>query len=194
VGAAAETAVVIVDNDSPAPGTLPSVSITALDDVASEDGDTAIVLVSRSGDDVTTLGVGLAFGGDAVLGEDYSTDAASGTVAIPSGERSALLVVTGLADQLAESTETVTVALGPADSYLVSGPDAVALTLLDAAPLPADAASGSTASAPAATNGPADSAASPNASGCAAVDSSLCLAMLLPALALGRWRRLSRAS
>ena len=105
----------IADNDT----ALPLVTLRALDGDASETGDTASFLVTRTGSTVASLAVNYAVSGTATAGGDY---AGIGTqITIPAGAASIPIFISPVNDNTAEGTETVTVSLSSGASYFPSG-------------------------------------------------------------------------
>jgi hypothetical protein len=96
---------------------LPSVTIAATQPVAKEiNGQQATVTLARTGDTTLPMQVPLAFGGTAVSGTHYQ--ALPGTVTIPAGQSSLALLVTPIADSLAQGSRTLSIAVA-ADFALV---------------------------------------------------------------------------
>lgn len=115
IDGSASATITIEDNDS----TLPSVTLLTQDGDASEVGDTATLLVSRTGSTIAPLVVNFSVSGTALQGVDY---ASLGTqITIPSGAASVPLVITPVDDALAEGTETVSVTLSSGAGYFPTG-------------------------------------------------------------------------
>ncbi|MBN1866977.1 pectate lyase [Candidatus Sumerlaeota bacterium] len=92
----------------------PTVSIAVLDDSASESGDTASFIVTRTGYANLPLEVNLAASGTATAGTDY--EAFSPPFAtIPIGALQTTVTIVPIADRSAEPTETIVLGVGPSD-------------------------------------------------------------------------------
>jgi hypothetical protein len=110
------------------------VAITAYDAIASEVGpNQAVFLVSRTGSTSTAVTVNFSRGGTSTAGVDYVHPGFN--FVIPEGEATTTLVITPIADALAETSETVLITLIAGTGYTVQGAGATA-TILDAAPPP----------------------------------------------------------
>ena len=105
----------IMDNDT----ALPLVTLRALDGDASEAGDTAAFLVTRTGSTGASLAVNYAVSGTATGGSDYAS--IGNQITIPAGAASQQIVIAPVNDAIAEGTETVTVSLSSSASYIPSG-------------------------------------------------------------------------
>ncbi len=96
--------------------TLPAVSITALDNGASEPGsDTATFRVTRSGVTNSPLTVNYMVGGSAVNGADYNS--LSNFVVIPAGSSNGMIVLNPRDDTAAEGSEFVSLTLFETAGY-----------------------------------------------------------------------------
>ena len=100
----------------------PVVWIEATDSEASEDGDTALLTVTRSGDTGHELVVPYSLGSSpyesgAENGVDYVE--LLGVVTIPAGESFQIITITPIDDDLAESRETVRATLGGEGAYSI---------------------------------------------------------------------------
>jgi hypothetical protein len=105
----------IIDDDSSA--NLPTVSIVATDNTASEPGsDTGAFTILRTGDTSADLTVSFSVSGTATAA-DYSSIGTSAT--IPAGATETTVTITPVDDATAETNETVTVTLTAIDSYRV---------------------------------------------------------------------------
>jgi hypothetical protein len=126
VGAPNSATVTIIDNM-----TLPTVTITATDDTATEQGPTTgMFTVSRSGGTSSALTVNYTVGGTATAGSDYQS--LSGSVVISVGQSSAQVVVTPIDDGvLGEGDETVIATLSPNAAYTVGAPNSATVTIID---------------------------------------------------------------
>ncbi|MCE9612044.1 MAG: PKD domain-containing protein [Chthoniobacter sp.] len=103
---------VIQDNDT----TKPVVSLAVTDANASETGDPAAFVVTRTGSTASALTVVFAVSGTATSGSDYQSLGTS--VVIPAGALSAPLNITPINDAAVEGTETVTVTLSTNANYI----------------------------------------------------------------------------
>jgi hypothetical protein len=114
------------------PTALPTVTISATDASAGEFGadKQLIFTVARSGATTSALSVPLTASGTATPAVDYSGFASS--LSLPTGQASAALPLTVLADTVAEGTETVTVSLGASSSFLAGSPSSASATIADA--------------------------------------------------------------
>ena len=88
---------------TPAPEIRISVSANKV-----EEGQTAVVTISLSRALSTPFTVHYSIGGSAALGQDYSLSGTPGTIVIPAGQLSAMVVLTALTDNVAEKQELVT--------------------------------------------------------------------------------------
>lgn len=112
--------------------TLPTVTIAATDAVASEqDGSTATFTFTRTGPTTSPLYVPLAWGGTAVAGTHYTAPAAG--LLIPAGAASATLVITPIADDIAQGSRTVTLTVA-SDFSLSAGTSASAFATIEDKP------------------------------------------------------------
>jgi hypothetical protein len=108
------TSLVIEDDDT----SVPVVSILVTDGDASEAGDTAAFLISRTGSTANPLIVRYSIAGTAAANSDYTS---LGTqITIPAGASSVPLVVTPINDLSVEGTETVIVSLTNDPAYIVT--------------------------------------------------------------------------
>src|SRR5689334_18999828 len=90
----------------------PTVTITTLDDKASEDGHQAILVASREGAPITQpLTVAIKLSGTATPGADYTSPGAS--ITFPAQTPMVMVKITPVADALVEGTETAIVTLLP---------------------------------------------------------------------------------
>ena len=134
VGSPSSATVTIFDNDLP----LPIVSVTASDASASESGDTGTFTIARTGDTTPALVVPYTITGTATNETDY--ERLPGSVTIPAGSSSALVVVTPVDDGLIEASETVTLTISPNGAYTTGSPNTATITIADndqPPPLPA---------------------------------------------------------
>lgn len=111
--------------------TLPSVTIAATDASATEGStaDTGTFTVSRAGNTSGALTVFYSVGGTAINGTDYVS--LSGSVAIPTGQSSAPIVVTTIDDSNFEGNETVVIALSANAAYTVGANASATVTIID---------------------------------------------------------------
>jgi uncharacterized repeat protein (TIGR01451 family) len=120
------------DNTSTACTTIAraTVSITATDPVAKEDGPKAgLLTVSRNGNPGNSLIVKYSVSGTATPGTDY--EELPGTVEIKAGMTTAPILVIPRDDALIEGNETVTVTLSPDPSYIVGSSYSATVTIQD---------------------------------------------------------------
>ena len=114
--AQASASLTIADNDSA--GGLPEVSLQAVDAAAAEAGpDAGSFRLSLAAPLAADLTVRYQVSGTAANGVDYAP--LSGSVTFPAGEVSALVDVQPIDDDLAETGETVILALAPGAAYRV---------------------------------------------------------------------------
>ena len=126
IGSASSALVSILDDE------VPSVSIVATDDLASENAtDTGMFRISRTADLSAAMEVTCQVSGTAVPGLDYAALPAS--VTIPAGEDGVDLIVSAIDDQTAQLDRTVIVTLSSSDSgdYYVGSPDHATVTIVD---------------------------------------------------------------
>ena len=110
------------------------VTIAATDPVGIEGGDTITFTVTRTGNTILPLSVGVSYSGTASP-FDYS---ANPGVLIPAGQSSATITVTPLTDATVEGTETVIAEITPLPSYVVGSPSSATGTISEPAlnPIP----------------------------------------------------------
>ncbi len=114
----------IVDND------LATVTVTALDDTASEaGGDPGTFLITRTGSLAQPLTVNYALGGSATHGVDY--ERLPGVLAMPTGSNFASVTITPIDDLLGEPSQTVSLQLRGGIAYAVGAPGNATLSLID---------------------------------------------------------------
>jgi acid phosphatase len=110
--------------------TLPTVSITATDSSAAEQGlDSGTFTVTRTGSITSALTVNYSIAGTAGNGTDYTTIASS--VTIPAGSPSATISVSPLDDTAVEGTETVILSLQTSALYNIGTPQSATISILD---------------------------------------------------------------
>lgn len=107
----------------------PRVSITALDDVASESGNTGTFRIARTGPRTAALAVPFAVSGSATSGTDFTALGTSATIA--SGQAFVDVTLTASADAATEGTETVTVTLTSASTSTLSATRSATVSLVD---------------------------------------------------------------
>ncbi|MDJ1174874.1 SBBP repeat-containing protein [Roseofilum capinflatum] len=115
--------ITITDND-PIPAT---VTLSSLDTEATEDGNAAQFIVTRTGDTDEALTVNYTLRGSAENGEDYQE--LTGTVTIPAGAETATIPVVALHDYALEGEETVEIELQSAQGYQLSGETTATATI-----------------------------------------------------------------
>jgi len=108
-------------------GTKPTVSIQATDAIASENGDTGTMTVTRRGNTKYDLKVNYSMGGTA--SEDLDYQRLSGSVTIPAGQSSVVVPITPVDDASVEEEETVAVTLSAGQDYTV-GKDRTAIVAI----------------------------------------------------------------
>lgn len=116
-----------------------SVSIVALDSQASEDGDTASFQLTRTGSTNTFLQVSVSVGGTATFKQDYELSSnfkfqpqpTKDIWEIPSGQRSVIVTVDGIADSEKEGTETLQVKLQSTSKYQLGNPNEASIEIAD---------------------------------------------------------------
>lgn len=128
---AVDVRILVIPFTPPTPPSAPTVSITVEDAVAGEHGADKELhfTLTRSGGTEASLPVALVAGGTALAGVDYS--GLSQTLVIPAGSASASLVLTTLPDDLAEGTETVSLAIVAQPGYTTGTPATANAELLD---------------------------------------------------------------
>lgn len=114
---------------SPVIGSTAVVSITPVDDLASETAsgqpaNTGTFRITRTGDTTEPLTVSVTRTGTATINRDYTLSVNGATfngrtVVIPAGQSSLDVVVVAKDDSIAESDETISLALGMAVNYLL---------------------------------------------------------------------------
>lgn len=109
---------------------LPTVTVKAMVPYALEEGrGRSRFKIMRSLDSDTALAVNYTATGTAKAGSDYQM--LSGTVTIPAGMKSALVVVKPLDDSIAETKESIVLKLLPNSAYTVGSPAKATIFLLD---------------------------------------------------------------
>ncbi|MEW6302831.1 MAG: S8 family serine peptidase [Verrucomicrobiota bacterium] len=127
VGAPSNATVVITDNDQAPP--LPTVTVTATDAAASEEGDPGVFTVTRGGSTSAPLTVNYLLSGTAGNGTDYQS--LSGTVTIGAGSSAAPVTVMPVDDATLEGDEMVTLTLSADAAYTVGTPGSANVTIAD---------------------------------------------------------------
>ena len=110
ISGANEASITIVDDES----TLPVVSLTSNETIASEPSDAATLTLTRTGSTAAELIVSLAYTGTATRGTDYT---AALSVSIPAGQASTTFLISPSNDAAAEGTETIIVSLATNAAY-----------------------------------------------------------------------------
>ena len=119
---------VSVDN---ADDDIPTATIIASDDTATEQGDTpgaftvSLSAINNTGSDII---IAYSVSGSATPVDDY--DALSGTVAIQTGQTNATIIVDPNDDNLTELTETVIVTLDTGTGYIVGGSNSATVNII----------------------------------------------------------------
>ena len=90
---------------------------------------TGAFMVTRTGPTTTALIVSYTVGGTALAGSDYT--ALTGTVTIPVGAKTAVIIVTPIDDTLLEPAETVLVTLSADPAYVVGSATTATVTITD---------------------------------------------------------------
>ena len=108
-------------------GTKPTVSIQATDAIASENGDTGTMTITRGGNTKYELKVNYSMGGTA--SEDLDYQGLSGSVTIPAGQSSVVVPITPVDDASVEEEETVAITLSAGQDYTV-GKDRTAIVAI----------------------------------------------------------------
>ena len=108
---------------------VPTVSITAGDRPASEDGMKGRFIITRNGCDADPLDVFVAVSGTATPGTDY--ERLKGRIMIPAGQDSAAIEVVPIDDSILEGTETVVLTLASKTTYGVTGTGTATVSILD---------------------------------------------------------------
>ena len=126
IGSPSSATVTIQDNDC---GTLPTVSIVATDNIATEAGPTTgTFTVSRTGSTAAALTVYYGVTGTSTGGSDRN--ALSGNLSIPAGSSSRTIIITPINDALVEGDETVVVTLSANVAYTVGTPSNATITII----------------------------------------------------------------
>lgn len=108
---------------------LPVISIIASDANASEDGDTGLFKISRSGDTATSLSFNISIGGSASSGADYNS--LSDSYTIDAGSADKLITITPVDDSVEESSETVIITLAEGSEYDIGSPSSASINIAD---------------------------------------------------------------
>jgi len=110
-------------------GTKPTVTVTATDANASEDGNAAQFFVTRSGNTAKPLTINYSVLGSAINDRDYTI--LSGSITIPVGASMATLPIIPLADAEVEGDETVEVKLTATSTYNIGNQTSATATIID---------------------------------------------------------------
>lgn len=102
----------------------PVVSVIASAPSASEGGAAGRFTVARTGPTTQALTVHYTLSGTATMGDDYAP--IGGTVVIPAGAASAVIVITPVDDQVTEPSETVILTLAAQSHYAIAPTQAAA--------------------------------------------------------------------
>lgn len=109
---------------------LPTVTITATDNAASEAGpDNGTFTVTRTGDTSSPLTVDYSISGDATNGVDYDT--LPGSATILAGSSTAIIDITPIDDGDVELTEIVTLTVTGLPTYTVGSPSFDSVSIAD---------------------------------------------------------------
>ena len=152
IGTPGSATVTIIDNDP-----LPTVQFTAAAYSVNENGGSALLTVTRSGDKSTAAVVHFSTSdGTAHAGSDYT--ATSGDISFPAnGSDTQTIGIPITDDSTPESSETFTVTLTATSSANVGAPSTATVTIIDndsATPTPSPSASPSPTASPSATPTP----------------------------------------
>ncbi|HEX7079756.1 MAG TPA: PKD domain-containing protein [Gammaproteobacteria bacterium] len=113
-----------------APPELPTVTVTAPDDVAAElGGDTGTFTITRTGETTDSLTVRYVMLGTPVNGVDYV--ALPGTITIPAGAANASITLEPIADTEVEGTESALLEIQADPSYLTTTPSLASIQITD---------------------------------------------------------------
>ena len=113
IGSASAATMTLIDNDT----ALPQVSVNVTDPYSTETpGDTATLVVSRTGATTAALNVVVAWSGTAVNGTDYAAQPT--TVTIPGGQASATLTIVPANDTAIEGPEDATITISSNAAYV----------------------------------------------------------------------------
>lgn len=107
---------------------IPKVNIQAIDDAASEAGDSATFTISRTAETSTQLTVKYTLSGSAESGSDYQN--ISGNVIIPAGSTSANVTIIPIDDAEIEASESVILTLNESNNYTI-GNSTARMTISD---------------------------------------------------------------
>lgn len=108
---------------------VPVVTIQAIDDTASEAGDTGLFRFTRTGDVTFALSINIVRGGTAANGTDYSN--ISSTLSFAPGEATLDRTLVPLNDTLVEGSQTVVLTLQDVANYDVGSPSSATITIAD---------------------------------------------------------------
>jgi hypothetical protein len=133
-GSSAQATVTIRDDDSVVPPSPPTITVTAVDAQASEEGpDPATFEFTRTGDTSNALIVRYNLRGTATKWNDYRRwegDMPT-SITIPAGESSTLLTIYPFDDAEIEGDETVVLTLAANESYVVGPTNRATVTITD---------------------------------------------------------------
>jgi hypothetical protein len=123
LGASTTATVTIADQP------VPTVSVQAIDDMASEAGDAGLFRFTRTGDTTFSLSFTVSRGGTASNNSDYSN--ISTTITIPAGEATFDRTVAPINDTAVEGNETLILTVVDGPNYDVGSPSSATVTILD---------------------------------------------------------------
>ena len=127
IGTPDSASVNIADDDVAPPDA--TVTVSAIDNSASESGDTGTYRISRTGDTSESLTVYYSMSGSAANGTDYNI--LSGSVIIPDGLTYVDITLTPVDDTLVEGAETATLTLSADPAYNIGSPGSDSVTIED---------------------------------------------------------------
>ena len=146
-----DTARVIVSQASASVSTVPggsnqcvsgdvTVTVSATDSAASENGDTGTFTYTRTGDVTNALTVAIGISGSATSGSDYQ--ALAGSVTIPAGSATANVTLVPIDDKNVDSSKTVVVTLQAGSGYSVGSPASATISIANIDTLGSGSSSG----------------------------------------------------
>ncbi|MEO1432814.1 MAG: SdrD B-like domain-containing protein, partial [Cyanobacteria bacterium J06633_8] len=124
-----DTATATVTINGISENVIPTVSIAATDNAATEAGDTATFRITRTGDTSSALTVNYTISGSATNGSDYSN--LTGSVTIAAGETDADITITPTDDSLIEANESVILTLTSDAAYNLDTSNTATATITD---------------------------------------------------------------
>jgi hypothetical protein len=123
LGASTTATVTIADQP------VPTVSVQAIDDTATEAGETGLFRFTRTGDTTFSLAFTVSRGGSASNSSDYSN--ISTTITFPAGEATFDRTVVPINDTAVEGNETLILTVVDGANYNVGSPSSATVTILD---------------------------------------------------------------